>query len=309
MTTTSLPTLSPATGPSTRTTAVHRIVAGAAIAGTLPYLGLKALWLTGHPVGVGDPAMLESASMAALNGVTVGMDLCVIVLAVALTAAWGRRLPAVAMLLPGWVATGFLLPIAVSVLPATLATGSGATGDALAGWVRTLVYGGFAWQGVFLLVAFALYARRRWSAAVRDAGPSPEAVRPLLHATVGGGTVMAALSAALHVVYGTSDGSVAGIVVGSANAAFALAGAAGVIALARGTRVTGAVVAGWAGSAAMFSWGLWTAVTTLGASDLSAAGLPAYGLAQLTGLLGGFALAVAGLLALSGQATGARVPA
>ncbi|MDN5918132.1 MAG: hypothetical protein L0I76_24060, partial [Pseudonocardia sp.] len=266
---------------------------------------LKALWLTGHPVGVDDPSMLASTSMTVLNGVTVAMDLCVIGLALTLTAAWGRRLPAVVVLLPGWVATGFLLPIAVSVPPATLAAGSGVTGDGLAGWVRQLVYGGFAWQGAFLLIAFALYARGRWSATVRDAGPSPEAVRPLLRATVGGGTVMAALSAVLHVLHGVaSGGGAVGVVVAVANAAFALAGAVGVIALARGTRVTSAVVAGWAGSAAMFSWGLWTAVTTMSASDLNASGLPAYGLAQLTGLLGGFALAVAGLLALSGPAIG-----
>ncbi|MET0188954.1 MAG: hypothetical protein ABW212_08160 [Pseudonocardia sediminis] len=303
MTTTSLPLPSPTTS---RPPVVRRLVAGAAIAGTLPYLGLKAVWLSGHPVGVTDPAVMESTSMTVLNGVTVAMDLCVIALAVALTAAWGRRLPAAAVLLPGWVASGLLLPIAVSVLPATLLTGSGGAGDGLAGWVRPLVYGGFAWQGAFLLVAFALYARRRWSATVRDAGPAPQAVRPLMAATVAGGTVMAALSAVLQVLHGaTSGGGAAGMIVAVANAAFAAAGAAGVLALSRGTRTTTVVVAGWSGSAAMFAWGLWSAATTMGASDLSAAGNPAYGLAQLTGLLGGFALAVAGLLALSGRDAGA----
>lgn len=286
-----------ASGPSTP----RRIVGGAAIAGTLPYLGLKAAWLTGHPVGLEDLSMLSSTTMAAFNAATVAMDLGLIALAVALTSTRGRRLPALAVLLPGWVATGLLLPIAVSVLPATLVSGAG-TGDGLAGWVRPMVYGGFAWQGLFLMTAFALYARDRWAAAVRDAGPVPEPVRPLLRATLGGGTAMAALSAPLQVLAGaTSAAGVTGLVAGLANAAFAVAGAAGVLALARGTRVTTAVLAGWTGSAAMFSWGLWTAVTTMGAAaEVGAGGLPAYGLAQLAGLLGGFALAVAGLLSLSG---------
>lgn len=298
---------SPPPAPGTRATPVRRLVAAAAIAGTLPYLGLKTVWLSGRPVGIDDPAMLGSTSMTVLNGVTVAMDLCVIVLAVALTAGWGRRLPAVAVLLPAWTATGFLLPIAVSVLPATVLDGGGGSGDGLAGWVRPLVYGGFAWQGAFLLVAFALYARARWSSAVRGAGPCPEAVRPLRGATVAGGTVMAALSAVLQIVHGvTGGGGAPGVVVAVANAAFAAAGAAGVIALSRGSRTGAAVVAGWSGSAAMFAWGLWTAVTTMAASDLQATGLPAYGLAQLTGLLGGFALAVAGLLALSGAGAPAR---
>lgn len=292
-----------------RSPVAGRLVAGAAIGGTLPYLGLKVLWLTGHPVGTTDPSLLESTSMRAFNGVTAAMEACVIVLAIALTTGWGRRLPAVAVLLPGWVATGFLLPIAVSVLPATLVGGSAGPGSGLAEWVRPMVYGGFAWQGTFLLAAFALYARARWSAAVRDAGPAPEQTRPLMRAAVGGGTVMAALSAGLQVLHGVSSGGDAtGVVVALADAAFAVAGAAGVLALVRGTRVTAAVVAGWSGSAALFSWGLWTAVTTLGASELAAVGRPAYGLAQLTGLLGGFALAVAGLLALSGRSAGGAGP-
>ena len=139
---------------------------------------------------------------------------------------------------------------------------------------------------------------------MRDAGPTPDAVRPLLRATVAGGTVMAALSVPLQILHPViSGGGAIGLIVGVANAGFAAAGAAGVIAVAGGARTRTAVVAGWSGSAAMFAWGLWTAVTTMGVSDLSAVGHPVYGLANLTGLLGGFALAVAGLLALSGSVT------
>ncbi|MDQ4119575.1 MAG: hypothetical protein M3235_21835, partial [Actinomycetota bacterium] len=91
-------------------------------------------------------------------------------------------------------------------------------------------------------------------------------------------------------------------------AVFPLAGALGVVALTRGRVVgrtrTAAVVAAWSGSAAAFSGGLWTAVTTLGTTDLAAAGNPAGGLAMLCWLLAGFALAVAGLLAVSGTRVG-----
>jgi hypothetical protein len=59
----------------------------------------------------------------------------------------------------------------------------------------------------------------------------------------------------------------------------------------------------------MFSWGLWhsamvmTGATVLtGTATVAGAGLA--GPAQLTGLLGGFALAVAGLLALDRRGAG-----
>jgi hypothetical protein len=152
MTSTWIPT-APATATSTR---AERAVGWAAAAGTLPYLTLKAIWLSGNPVGVVDPAVMAGPAMGVLNGVTVLLALLVIALAFALTHPFGRRLPAWSLLLPMWVGTGLLLPVAISILPATLllaAEGAGSP-DFLEAWVRPLVYGGFAWQAIFLLGAF-----------------------------------------------------------------------------------------------------------------------------------------------------------
>lgn len=285
-----------------------RPLAVAAALGTLPYLLLKTFWLSGNPVGVEDPALISSTSMVALNAATAVLDLAVVALAFTLASAWGRRLPAVVVLLPAWVATGLLGPIAVTGLPAALVAAAAGSGDALglAGWVRPMVYGGFAWQAVFLLAVFAVYARDRWSADLRRPAPADGPVATLLRACVGGGVATAALGAVLALLSGVLDGGWVPIVGAAASAVFPLAGAAGLLALVRG-RVTGrartaAVVAAWTGSAAAFSGGLWTAVTTLGTSDLAAAGHPAAGLAELCCLLAGFAMAVAGLLAVSGPA-------
>lgn len=285
-----------------------RPLAVAASIGTLPYLTLKALWLTGNPVGLTDPALVSSPSMVAMNAVTVVLDLAVVALAFTLASAWGRRLPAVAVLLPAWVGTGLLVPIALVGLPAAAVAAAAGSGDAvgMAGWVRPMVYGGFTWQAVFLLAAFTVYARARWSAAVRRPAPVDGPVAALLRATVGGGVVMAVLGAVLALLAGVLAGGWVPVVGAAATAVFPLLGASGVLALICGRAGTAAVVATWCGSAAAFSGGLWTAVTTLGTTDLAAAGNPAVGLGQLCFLLAGFALAVAGLLAVSGSPVPAR---
>ncbi|MDN5933473.1 MAG: hypothetical protein L0I24_20810, partial [Pseudonocardia sp.] len=264
----------------------------AAALGTIPYLTLKALWLGGSTVGVTDPDFLAAPGVVAANAVTFALDLCVVVLALALTHAWGRRVPAWALLLPAWVGTGFLVPMAVVILPTTLAMPADTTWSEP--WLHPLVYGGFAWQGVFLVAAFALHAHARWSSAVVAPTPGPT---PLLHVIAAGGTAMAVLSAGLQLAVG----DVVPLVVGG----LTTAGAVGVLALVRGATAHRwlAAAAAWVGSAVMFSWGLYgTLLAHTGA--LPVEGLdPVAGLAQLTGLLGGFSLAVAALLALVGSAT------
>lgn len=316
--TTSLTTPTPS-GPDAAATRLRpaRLAAGwAAIAGTVPYLMLKALWLSGSTIGARKPAFLDDPSVVALNSVTVAMDLAVVVLALALTQRWGRRLPAWPILLPAWVGTGFLLPMVLAILPATVLTLLSTPGPAggpdypLERWVQPMVYGGFAWQGVFLLLAFVLYARDRWAAVVDRVAASPASTgpaAPLLRVVAGGGGAMAALSAGLHLLNGAFSGFmiIAGVEI--VFAGLAVAGAVGVLMLVRGTaRRRFATVAGWSGSAVIFSWGLWAAVTTMGSTALSTSGAPLAGMAQLTGLLGGFALAVAGLLALIGQPESCR---
>jgi len=281
----------------------HRALGWAAALGTLPYLTLKALWLTGSTVGTTDPAFLADPGIIAANVVTFALDLCVIALAMALTHDWGRRVPAWILLLPAWVGTGFLVPIALLVLPANLLSPAPAGATPFASWLQPMVYGGFAWQGAFLVAAFAVHATARWSrVGIAPAAPSPD-LASLRRVVTGGGTVMALASAALHVavaVAGSADGG-AGTAMAAANATLALLGAGGVLALARGTstRRWSALAAGWVGSATMFSWGLYAALLTMTGSLLGGSD-PLSGLAQLTGLLGGFALAVAGLLTLCG---------
>jgi len=149
--TTTTSTTAPSALPPTarpRTPVLHRAVGWAAVAGTLPYLTIKALWLARVDAGLPDPAMLTDSTMIAMNGITAAMDALVIALAMALTHRWGYRLPAWLLLLPVWVGTGFLVPIAVVNLPATvflLGPGSTVADGSLAPWVGPLVYGGFAW--------------------------------------------------------------------------------------------------------------------------------------------------------------------
>ncbi len=267
----------------------------AAALGTLPYLTLKAIWLTGGDIGTTDPALIHSTTLAVFNSVTVALDLLVIALVVVMTRDVGRRLPAWLVLLPMWVGTGLLVPVVLALLPATLLADPGSS-DFLEPWVRPMVYGGFAWQAVVLITAFVLYARQRWSTVVDAPSAHPD---QLQRVTAAGGATMAGVSALLHAVLVAQSGSLAGGVQETVSTVLAVAGATGVVALVRGTEHRRlAVAAGWTGSAAMFAWGLWTLTTLLTASGLAAQD-PVAGMAHLTGLLGGFALAVAGLLALA----------
>jgi len=285
-----------------------RVIGWLAAAGALPYLTIKLLWLTGHTTGVTEPAFLGDPAVVAGNAVTLTMDLLVIGLALALTHRWGDRLPGWLVLLPMWVATGFLVPMAVSVVPAVaVETLAGAPQPAgIEPWLQPVVYGGFAWQGVFLCAAFCAHAVRRWSGAVTVAGPVAAGPAPLVRVIVAGGCVMATASAVLHVGVGLAAGSAVTLGLQTADAALALAGAAGTVALVRrrGSRWA-AVAAAWTGSAAMFSWGLYTVAVRMTADGFVTYDAAAGG-AQLTGLLGGFALAVAGMLALVGTGEGPR---
>ncbi|WP_147260755.1 hypothetical protein [Pseudonocardia hierapolitana] len=297
----------------TTSPAAARIPAGVralgwlAAAGTVPYLTLKLLWLSGSTAGVTEPGFLADPTVVVANAVTFGMDLVVIGLALALTHEWGDRLPAWLLLLPAWVGTGFLVPMVVAVMPATALQYATDAPDAtwFEPWLQPLVYGGFAWQGVFLVAAFVAHAVRRWSDTVTTVAPPSPALVPLLRVIVAGGCVMAAASAGLHLLVGLTAGSALTLGVQAADAALAVAGAAGVVALVRGRPQSrwAVVAAAWTGSAAMFSWGLYTVVVRMAGGGFTTYG-PAAGTAQVAGLLGGFALAVAGMLALVG--TGER---
>lgn len=269
-----------------------RAVGWAAALGTLPYLTLKAMWIGGSSAGTTDAAFLARPEVVAANAVTFALDLCVVGLALALTHSWGRRIPAWLLLLPAWVGTGLLVPMVLVVLPLTLAAPVPAGTSGFEPWVQPMVYGGFAWQGVFLVAAFTLHARTRWAGAVTTPAP---ARTELLRVVAGGGVVTALLCAGLHVALG---GPIALF-----TAVAAVAGVAGVLALVRGVpaRPWLAAAAAWTGSAVLFSWGLYGVLLAVTNVLPGAGGDALAGLAQLTGLLGGFSLAVAGLLAVAGQ--------
>jgi hypothetical protein len=162
---------------------------------------------------------------------------------------------------------------------------------------------------VFLCAAFVAHAVRRWSGVVVAETPPAAGLVPFLRVVTAGGCVMAAASALLHLVVGLTAGSAVALGVEAVNSALAVAGAAGVVALVRTRPVPrwAAVAAAWTGSAAMFAWGLYTVTIGMTTSELGGGGTDAAaGAAQVTGLLGGFALAVAGMLALVGAGESRR---
>lgn len=288
------------------TITIRRVLGGVAALATLPYVSMKIAWLVGNPIGVLDMRVVEGSGMAVMNAITLLLDACVVVLAVTLGGRAALRLPALPVLLPAWVATGLLVPIALVSLPMTLLLPP-PDDPGMAAWVRPMVYTGFTVQGACLLAAFALYARDRWGARLATPTPAPDAVRPLLRAVVGGGVVTAVLAAGLRILGGVLTGEPLALVPAGVAAVLVLAGAAGVWRLAAGHSGTALVTTAWVGSAVAFTDGLYATAITMGATELSAgAASPAALLSHLVGLLSGFALAVAGLLAVSGSTAGTR---
>ncbi|MFF1511378.1 hypothetical protein [Streptomyces sp. NPDC058326] len=154
-----------------RTSTARRALRVLAILACLPYISLKIAWVAGSEIGIpAGSVLLEHPRMLAIgNAVTVLADALVIVLALLLTQAWGRRFPAWLLALPMWAATGLLVPI-MTGYPAQLVVAA-VTGDERAAapaepfldpWVFAVVYGGFILQGLTLGTLFVLYARDRW---------------------------------------------------------------------------------------------------------------------------------------------------
>lgn len=244
----------------------------AAAATTVPYLTLKGLWLAGSTLGMADPEFFQNSTYFVANLLTFGLDAITVGIAFALTYPWGRRLPAWLVLVPMWVATGFLATIAVLLpLAAPLAgrTPAGSGPDPLESWVYAVVYCGFAAQGLLILTAFALYSRQRWPAVF--AGRNDEVVPGATHALQ---SLLTAVGSALAA--GVGAGSL-GLALGGAGmpagrtavdrvtlgvyGAFALAAAAGLPMLVhrrpRRAKVWLPLVLTWAGTGSMIAWGLY----------------------------------------------------
>ncbi|MGK5531997.1 hypothetical protein [Streptomyces sp. URMC 129] len=260
-----------------------------AIASCVPYLALKIAWLSGSHLGIPEGSALRSPegedTLFVANAATACMDAAVIVLALALTRPWGRRLPAWLVAWPLWVATGLLAPIVVgfpvgSLVELFTGTPPGAERSEdelfLDPWVFTVVYTGFGLQALALGGLFVRYVRERWGHLL--SGRLAGLPRSASAAAQRAGAVAAALlcGAVLTVQTGWLAGGTTGLsgkqvadrdamfyVTTSSTVLFLLAAAAGVLLLAfrprrRGrTRLFTAVALAWTGSAALAAWGGW----------------------------------------------------
>jgi hypothetical protein len=158
--------------PTDRLRRLRLAVGLAAIVACLPYATLKVVWLAGGSVGsatVRGAAELHDARHTVGNVATLAMVAVAVLLALALTHPRGQRLPPALVLLPVWLGTGLLAPIALGLplglVAQAIVGGSPAPVDnGLRGWVYVVVYGGFVVQASALMAAFVFYARARWSA-------------------------------------------------------------------------------------------------------------------------------------------------
>ncbi|MFE6050946.1 hypothetical protein ACFQ6N_09335 [Kitasatospora sp. NPDC056446] len=267
--------------------AVRAGAAWTAVAATVPYLTLKLLWLTGHPVGSDDPAGLDRLWL--VNLLTFGMDAIAVALALAFVRPWGRRVPAGLVAFPMWVATGLLGTILVA-LPVFLLTllvrgpehGGGNDDHGLGGWVFAVVYGGFTVQGLALITAFVLYARRRWAGLLRQRiGDLPHSPTLTVQRALACVAALLAVGVAAARVYwaagGTAGLPVAMVEEGNGGVAV-MDGVTAVMAVVTAValpalvfrfgprrRLLGPLLAVWTAAGSLFGWGGWQLVA-LGAT-------------------------------------------
>ncbi|MFJ3201050.1 hypothetical protein [Streptomyces sp. NPDC086989] len=291
---------------------VRRRASGAvALAATVPYLCLKGAWVAGSRIGIPDGSVLLGPGLffKVANAATMVMDAAVIVLVLAFTRPWGRRVPSLLLTLPVFVATGLLVPIVVA-FPGQLlvrAVGLGPDEAAQAAkepfldpWVFNVVYGGFILQALALAALFVPYARERWGGLWQGVQgerlPSPTGV------VAGAAAVLAAAVAAVELSWafgGTAGLSASQIaqfspergVVFATYAICTLVAGAGAVNLARGGArpARWALALGWTGAAAAASWGLWLLISLTGpvvtANEVTTAMVLTYAGQTITGLL------------------------
>jgi hypothetical protein len=298
-------------------------VCAATIAACVPYLTLKIAWLSGGTIGWNDAEAVQDSALYVGNAITMGMDAVAVLVALAFTFRWGRRIPAWLVLTPIWVAVGLLAPIVLAVplgtLLQTLFSPEPLTGgdSAVQGWVYGVVYAGFTLQGLGLLAAFCLYARNRWPGVftVRTVDVPRGESGSLQALLARAASVFAVVFAAVHLFW--AFGGTAGLRADELDhrnlaqqladgvwGLLALAGAAALVAIvrrgARPSRFVAPLAVAWTGSASTFTWslyGLIVALTQPGflASDSTAAA----GLTGLAGLFAGLLMGLTGAFSLT----------
>lgn len=304
------------------TTRFGRITAAiVAIAAMLPYLTLKIIWMTGHPVGVSDAAWLASPTMTAMNAMTFGMDVVALILALAFSMRWGMRLPAWLVLLPIWVGTGLLGHI-VATVPLSMALEGPSVFPAdgpIAGWIYAIVYAGFIGQGIGLMAAFVLYARDRWPSVFTT--PIAHGTANPFQVVIARGVVLVAGTIGTIKLYWAFGGtwgldpqivagaSLSGSVQQGFKGLFAWAAALAFLVMARGRSrrpFWQPLVVAWLGAGSMFGWGLYAMIVTLSAAfgDPVATVIP--DLVELFAMLTGLVMGLAGAFLLL-ERSGRRV--
>ncbi|MFC9975009.1 hypothetical protein ACFVH6_29325 [Spirillospora sp. NPDC127200] len=310
-------------GPARRPSTLRLAVCALTILACVPYLALKLTWLAGGSVGWSDGSAPQDTALYAANAITMAMDAVAVAIVLAFTFPWGRRLPAWMVVIPMWVGTGLLAPIALGVpLGTALQRLAGSSPlapavgeETLEGWVFAVVYGGFSLQGIGLVTAFVLYARARWPHvfALRAADLPEGPTRPVQRTLAYAAAVPAAGYAAMELLWSTGsalgrpdDGllstlTIAQRTVAAVSGLLALAAVAGLLALVhrRGRTVT-ALAAAWTGAGSAFAWGLYSLLGTLGRPGETAAGTTAAtNYVQLAALLGGLVMGLAGAFLLA----------
>ena len=294
--------------------------AAAAIAACLPYAALKVAWLTGSSVGSATAvgaASLHDGRHSVGNVVTLAMELVAVTLALALSHRRGQTLSAAVVLIPVWVGTGLLAPIALGlplgIVAQAIVGGSPAPADnGLHGWVYAVVYGGFVVQAVALMTAFILYARVRWGERLRLRMLEP-APGPAPRLLAGAGAAAALVYAVANFAWAVGGESLAAppnfdtaaqksLLVSTG--LLALAGASAVCQLvhrrnmrrhSESDRLWAPLTLGWVGSASTFASGLSQYALAAEASPD-----PPTSLLLALGTISGVMMGAAALLAIAG---------
>jgi hypothetical protein len=143
-----------------------KVAAWISAVGCMPYLVLKVVWTIGMPVGITDQSELDTSGWVAGNALMAVIQLLGLLLVLALTQTWARRLPAYLLLVPAWVGTGLLFQVVVGAgligLFSSPSQDTSVSTGSFEPWVFVMVYSGFGVQGAALAIAFACYVQARW---------------------------------------------------------------------------------------------------------------------------------------------------